>query len=512
MAESTVSNNNKKIAKNTLFLYLRMGAVLLISLYVTRAALRVLGAEDYGIYNVVCGFVTLFGALNLSLATCINRFYNYEIGKGDVGNLSIVYNTAIIIQLIIAFFLFIILETIGLWYLNYRMVIPIEKVQTANIIYHISVISLIFTVMQSPFTAAVLSFEKMNFYAIVSIIDVFLKLGIVLLLPIKGFDTLLLYAILLGLISLVNFFLYFTYCKIKFKQLVFSFVYKRFVFKSMMSFIGWNFLDPISYNVRGQGCNILLNAFFGPIINAAYTISNQVATALDTFTVSISTAFRPQLIQSYSAANYERSTKLILSMSKIMYCLYLMISLPVIIEVEYLFNLWLVDFPRYAVDFTILILIIKQLNVLNPALTTSVMASGNIKKYSIVSCFTICSIIPLSCFFLKYNHNPNLVYFLMIILTILNQVFCVRITCKLVHGLNLKIYFFKVLVPCFVQSMFLIPLVLLSSLFFTGFLRLVLVCLCSVVLSVLFFYLFVLNKEEKMLANNLVISVKGRYL
>ena len=188
------SENNKKIAKNTFFLYLRMGAVLLISLYVTRAALKVLGAEDYGIYNVVCGFVTLFGALNLSLATCVNRFYNYEIGKGENGNLTIVYNTALLIQFIIALFLCLFLETVGLWYINNHMVIPEEKLDVANIIYHISVASLAFTVIQAPFTAAVLSFEKMDFYAVVSVLDVVLKLVIVVLLPVDGIDTLLLYA------------------------------------------------------------------------------------------------------------------------------------------------------------------------------------------------------------------------------------------------------------------------------------------------------------------------------
>ena len=504
------SENNKKIAKNTFFLYLRMGAVLLISLYVTRAALKVLGAEDYGIYNVVCGFVTLFGALNLSLATCVNRFYNYEIGKGENGNLTIVYNTALLIQFIIALFLCLFLETVGLWYINNHMVIPEEKLDVANIIYHISVASLAFTVIQAPFTAAVLSFEKMDFYAVVSVLDVVLKLVIVVLLPVDGIDTLLLYALLLGLISVINFLLNFAYCKIKFRQLVVSFEYKKNVFKSMLSFIGWHFLDPISYNVRGQGCNILLNSFFGPILNAAYTISNQVASALDTFTVSISTAFRPQLIQSYSGGNYQRSTKLMLSMSKIMYCLYLMISLPVIIESEYILDIWLVDYPKFAVNFTIFILVVKQLNVLNPALSTSVMATGDIKKYTIISCLTICSIIPLSYITLKLTNNPNVVYYWMIILTIVNQIFCIRITCRQFKGLDMQAYVSGVLRPCTIQTILLIPIVFLSSFLSEGLFRLILVCTSSGFASILLFYLFTLNKEEKNLIHSICVSIKTR--
>lgn len=501
------SDNNKKIAKNTLFLYIRMGIVLLISLYTTRAALKVLGSEDYGIYNVVCGFVTLFGALNLSLATCINRFYNYEIGKADKGNLTIVYNTALLIQFIIAFILCVFLETAGLWYINNHMVIPEEKLLVANIVYHVSVASLAFTVIQAPYTAAILSFEKMDFYAIVSILDVILKLVIVIILPFNGINTLLLYAIFLGLISVVNFTLNFIYCKINFKSLTLSFSYKRDVFKSMISFIGWNFLDPISYNVRGQGCNILLNSFFGPVLNAAYTISNQIASALDTFTVSISTAFRPQLIQSYSGQNYQRSTKLMLSMSKIMYCLYLMISLPVIFSTQYILDLWLVDYPKFAVEFTIFILIVKQLNVLNPALSTSVMTTGKIKKYTLVSCITICSIIPLSYVTIKITHDPNVVYYWMIVLTVVNQVLCIRITCRQFNGLDLKKYILGVIRPCFIQTIILVPIVFLSSTIVDGLPRLLILCVTSGFCSILLFYFVTLNIEEKSLIQSFLITI-----
>lgn len=479
-----------------------MGFVLILSLYITRSALSVLGAEDYGIYNVVCGFVTLFGALNLSLSTCINRFYNFEIGKSENGDLANIYSAALLIQLIIALLLCLFLETCGLWYLNNYMIIPESKLHTSNIIYHISVLSLAFTIMQAPYTAAVLSYERMNFYAVVSILDVILKLLIVLVLPIDGLDSLLLYAVMLGLISIFNFILYFIYCKKKFKQLIFNYKIKREVFKSMLSFIGWNFLDPISYNVRGQGCNILLNSFFGPIINAAYTISNQIASALDTFTVSISTAFRPQLIQSYSAENYQRSTVLLLSMSKIMYCLYLMISLPVIFEVNYILDFWLVDYPKTAVYFTTFILIVKQLNVLNPALSTAVMATGNIKRYTIVAFFIICSIIPLSYVTLKFTNNPNVVYYWMIVLTIVNQFYCVKIACKQFIGLDLKDYLKNVLRPCLIQTLFLIPIVAIVSLLPSSFIRLILSFVVSVIGSISIFYLFILNRGEKALAKD----------
>lgn len=489
-----------------------MGAVLLISLYVTRAALIILGAEDYGLYNVVCGFVTLFGALNLSLSTCINRFYNYEIGKGINCNLKIVYNTALLIQFLIAILLVLFLETAGLWYLNNKMVIPEAKVTTANIIYHISVASLAFTVMQAPFTAAVLSFEKMDFYAIVSIIDVFLKLAIVFFLPIEELNTLLMYAILLGLISIINFLIYYIYCKAKFKQLVLSFKYKKDIFKSMLSFIGWNFLDPISYNVRGQGCNILLNSFFGPITNAAYTISNQVASALDTFTVSISTAFRPQLIQSYAAENYQRSTNLMLTMSKIMYCLYLMISLPVIFGIGQILDLWLVDYPKIAINFTIFILVVKQLNVLNPALSTSIMATGDIKRYTIISSTIICSIIPFSYITLRLTNNPDVVYYWMMGLTVINQLFCIKITCKQFKGLDFKLYASNVLIPCVIQTFCLLPIVSMVLLLPGTIYRIFISFILSIIGSIFVFYNFTLRNEEKKIVRDYILKISNKII
>lgn len=503
--------NNKRIAKNTLFLSIRMGLVLIGTLYLTRVVLHVLGIENYGIYNVVCGFVAMFSFLNTTLAGGINRFYNFELGKK--GNVTTVYNTALVIQFIIALALLILLETIGLWYVNTKLVIPIERLNTARAIFHFSVFSLVLTVLQTPFSAAILAYERMNYYAIVSIVDVFLKLGIAILIQFTAGDKLLLYGLLMAAIALLDFLMYYVYCKRLLKELKLKFYLNIELFKSMLSFSGWLLFNTIAYTARSQGSNLVLNYFFGPIVNAAYGITNQISGALDSFSGNISVASRPQLVQSYSSGDTIRTKNLTFSMSKIMYILILMLFVPLFLNIEYILHIWLGDnIPNYTIPFTCYMLIVKLIDSLNPSITTVLMATGKMKKYMLWSSIIICSIIPLSIFSFKLGYDPVSIFIIMAILTFINQCASMIILSQEFEGIRIKEYVKDVILPCFFQTscVIIVPLIINFTMEQSMF-RLVLSCLTSLCCTLIAAYFVCLNKSEKFLVNNLIRKIANKF-
>ena len=311
------STSNKRIAKNTIFLYIRMFFVLVVSLFTTRIVLQALGVIDYGIYNVVAGFVSMFAFLNTSMSNGIQRFYNFQMGCNDKGNITKVYNTALQIQALIALILLILLETFGLWYINYQMIIPADRLNAAQWIFQFSVLSLIIIVIQVPYSAAIMAHEKMQFYSYISIVEVIAKLAIAYLLLTVKYDKLVIYGLLSLIVTIIIFTVNFVYAKIKFRDLKFKLFWDKDYLKPMLSFSGWNIFGSFAYLLKGQGLNLLLNAFFGPIVNAARGISNMVMNAIQGFQSNIVIAFRPQIVQSYAAQDINRVTNLFYSLSKI---------------------------------------------------------------------------------------------------------------------------------------------------------------------------------------------------
>lgn len=292
----------KKIAVNTVYLYIRLIFVLVISLFTVRIVLKALGDVDYGIYNVVGGFVGMFGFLNTSMTNGVQRFYNYCLGKDGEKSLSKVYTASLYIQAGLAFFLILLVEGIGVWYVNNVMVLPVEKLLVANYLFQFSLIGLLLSFLQIPYSAAVVAYERMNYYAIVGIIDAVAKLGIayaVIVVP----EKLLYYGALLLGINILNFCLFFFYARCNFKTLVLEKKTDKHLVKEMLSFTGWNTFGSFAYVIRWQGVNVLMNAFFGVIINAANGIASQVSSALAYFSGNLIMAFKPQLTQSYAATD-----------------------------------------------------------------------------------------------------------------------------------------------------------------------------------------------------------------
>ena len=509
---SNHSADNRRIARNTLYLYIRMGVVMLISLYTTRVILRVLGVEDYGVYKVVGGFVSMFGVLNTTLTSGINRFYNFELGKEGGGNITRVYNTAIGIQIVIALVVLVLIETVGLWYVNSIMVFPPERLRVVNWLFQFSVISMMIIILQAPYSSAVLAYEKMDFFAFVSIADAILKLAICYIIRCFGEDKLFTYGWMVMLISFINFAMYYLYSKVHFKQLRFDFHIDKQLFKSMLSFSGWSMLNPISYTARNQGCNMVLNYFMGPLLNAAHGVSSQVSNAVDQMSRNFVVSFRPQIIQSYSSGEHARTKRLMYSMSKISFLLHALFVIPIIFEINNLLELWLgKDFiPEYAASFTCWILAIKWINSLNPPITNVMAATGKIKKINICTACIVVSIVPITIVLLKAGYPPTSMYIAMLVLTLINQYACLRIICSTFTEVTMRDYFKEIVLPCVELSIVALILPSLSCVFIEPSLgRLLLTC-CLSVISVVAATAFYLNKEEKLLVKSMISAVLRR--
>lgn len=504
--------NNKRIAKNTLLLYIRMAFVLLVSLYTSRVVLQTLGVEDFGVYNVVAGFVSMFAILNSALNTCIQRFYNYEIGKIGETGLRNVYNTSLIIQFILAIIAFIAAESFGLWYLENKLVVPDGRLYAAKALFHVSLLSMCMLIIQVPYSAAILAKERMDYYALVGVLEVLLKLGIVVALPYLPFDKLITYAWLTALVSMIDFLLYFIYAKIQFKQLRFHFDFNKGLFVSMMKFSGWSALSGFSQLIRNQGLNIVLNLFFGPVVNAARGISYQIKTAMMGFIQNISTAARPQLVESYAQGNVDRSQRLMYTVTKISFIMLYMMVLPVCYEINLILNIWLGDtVPEYTAIFSILILAITLVDILQTPITMIVYADGRIGAYNVWTSLLGLLVLPAAYFTLKCNANPILVYIISLGISLIIQI-ASMILMKKVVGFNLLPYIKDVILPLLMVTVMtcMIPY-LIVLLFEDSFLRLIIVTIVAILTIVSIGYFVALDKTERELVKSYFIKISRKF-
>ena len=505
MSQNTTANN-KRIAKNTIFLYLRMFIVLILTLYISRVVLEVLGVVDYGVYNVVGGFVAMFAFLNTSMSNGVQRFYNYDIGESGGKNISQIYTTALYIQIILAIIIFVLAEALGIWYINNVMVIPADRIVAANWVFQFSIISFLSVIVQVPYAAAIMAYERMNYYAIVSIIDVFLKLFAVINFKfINSFDTLIVYGFVMMLISATNFFLYFIYSKKEFASVRFSEDIDKPLLKRMISFSGWNIFGSFAYMIKDQGLNMLLNGYFGPIVNAARGVSYQVSSALNGFSTNIFTAFRPQLMQSFSSQDYQRTTSLMFSMSKFTYYLMVMISFPVMIEIDYILHLWLGEnVPDGTAIFTILVILNMLVTNFNPPVSQVVHATGNMRKYQVITSVILTTILPISWVALHFGTSAVSVFWISLFVAIVNQGICL-IVLRGIFNYSIRAYIRKVIIPCTIVSVTVLPIpFFLHSFLEAGVTRLILVLITNTIASFAFIYFVGLTHSERLLTKEII--------
>lgn len=414
------TENTKRIAKNTLMLYGRMLFSMVVSLYTSRVVLNTLGVEDYGIQNVVGGFVTMFSIISSSLSSSVSRFLTFELGKGDINRLKRVFSTSMIIHIGLVIIVVIAAETIGIWFVNHKMVIPPERMCAANWVFQASVATFCFGLLSTPYNASIISHEHMGAFAYIGILEVCLKLGIILFVAHSpwNFDRLIVYSLLLLAVSISIRYAYWMYCRKHFEECRIQLSYDKQYFKEMGAFAGWNFIGCTAGLLKDQGINILLNLFYGPIVNAARGIAVIVSNSVSGFANNFMTALNPQITKSYAAGEKDYTMSLVERGSRFSFYVIFIFALPLCLETEFILNLWLKEYPNHTINFVRLILILSLSDILSNTLINLQSATGKIRDYQIVVGGTLMLNFPLSYFALKMNLPPESTLAIAIIISV----------------------------------------------------------------------------------------------
>lgn len=507
------SLKNQRIAKNSIFLSLRMVLVLCLTFYTTRIVLQILGVEDYGVYNVVCGFVSMFAFLNTSMSNGIQRFFNFEYGRNGEEGANKVFCTAVIIQFILAVFVILLTESFGLWYIHNKMVIPDGRVFAAEWIFQFALISFLLVIMQAPFSAAVMAHERMDFYALISVLDSVLKIGVVFVLPFFNADQLIMYGLLMVGISLTNFILYYSYCKRNFKEIKLRRYFNRSQFLSMLGFSGWNLFGSFSGVMKEQGINLVINYFFGPVVNAARGVASQVNAGMQSFVSNITMPVRPQVVQSYACGDLNRTMNLTYSISKMSCCFLAMMAIPASLEIDFILYLWLGEnIPEHTAVFTVIVLFSSMTTNLNSAISNVVHATGEMKHYQLWGSLVKMSSVPISFVLLKIYDVPEIALITVFLCGILAHTVSLFVVKSLIK-ISLIDYTKKVVMP--IIGVIIITFITTTPLRFCmeeGVIRLMSVIAVSIITVCVSVYYIAFNDGEKQLARQFYKVAKDKIL
>lgn len=485
--------------------------LMIVSLYTSRVILNELGVEDFGIYNVVAGLVTMFSLITASITVAITRFITFELGKSDnIDKLRDIFSCSINVQLIIIIIVIVLGETLGLWFVNNKLIIPELRLFPANLIYQFSLISFILSLIIVPYNATILAHEKMSAYAYISIIDAFLKLMTAISIKYFIYDKLAAYGMLIMLVSIIITIVYMVYCKCHFSECSYKFTFNKSILFLIFSYSGWTYIGASGALLRDQGGNILINLFFGPNVNAARGISVQVQNAVNNFAQNFLTAINPQIIKDYASGQYEQMHDLIMNGARFGYYLVLIISLPLLFNTEYVLNLWLGDVPRYSVLFVRLCVIFVLSETISTPLITAASATGNIRNYQLVVGGIQFLNFPISYICLK-NSYP--VYSIFVVAIIISQICLYARIIMLKHMVNLNCLLFlkESIIPIIIVTVISLLIPFVVSLFlqqsFLFFFISSLLCVFSTVLSV---YMFGLKIPEKNMLEVKLLKLRKR--
>lgn len=427
-------SDNSRIAKNTIFMYMRMVITMLVGLYTSRVVLRVLGVEDYGLYNVIGGIIALFSVLNNALMNTTSRFITVSLAKGDVTETRHTFNMAFLMHFGVALFLIAIGETGGLWYLHNKLVVPVGREFAAGWLYQFTVITAVLSTVNVPYNACIIAHEKINVFALLQVIDALLKLGIVYVIQIAPYDKLIFYAMLMLLVIVFNFLFNYIYCQRRFQEVKFLFYWSRDRFKEVLKFIGWALVGNFSNMFYTQGINLMLNAFCGPAVNAARGIAIQVQGVVAQMAHNVQTAINPQILKTHAVNDLERMHMLICASSRYCYYLLLLFSLPIMLEANYILHLWLGVVPEHTVSFIRLTLMTVLLDAfINPMFTAN-LASGRLNLYYIPVSVISVSFMFITYYAIKHTQMPEstfLCYLAMVAFGLVIRVFVMQKQVKL---------------------------------------------------------------------------------
>lgn len=501
-----MDSSNKTIAKNTIVMYVRMFVTMCLSLYTSRIVLRELGEVDFGLYNVVAGVIVMFGFLNGAMANTTSRYIAFYLGKKNDQALNNIFSMSLIIHACIAGIVVLLGETIGLWFLYEKMTIPEERLTAALWVYQFSIIATVANILYVPFNACVIAHEKLTAFASLSILDTLLRFGSAVTLIWVAQDKLIVYGGLILGIGIVDVICYYVYCRRNFKETNFRFFWNTDTFKEMFGFAGWSMLGNFSYLFFTQGLNIIINIFCSPAVNAARGIAVQVEGVVKQFASNIQTAINPQIIKSYSSNNMERMYTLIFTSSRFCFYLLLCLSLPLMLQADFILGLWLGEYPAHTTSFLRIILCNAILDTLINPLFTGNLASGKVRIYQIWVSVVAYSFMFITYFVMRYTLIPESVFLCTLTYSVVGIIVRIRLL-NIQIALPIIPYLKQVIVRvAFVSCVATLPTIALNNLcdnavaqfFVSSF-----VCVISVLVCV---YALGITSEERKFINNKLIS------
>lgn len=478
-----------------------MFVIMGVTLYTSRVILNVLGVDDYGIWNVVGGVVSMVSFLSTSIANGFQRFFNIALGKNDQGKLRSYFNTAIIIELILIVVALILLETIGLWFVNNKMTIPSERLIAANWVYQCSIIIFFVTLIQAPFNAIIIAYERMDTFAYISIVESIGKLGIALLLKVILFDKLVMYGVFQTLFAIVIFCGFMYFAKRCNNTLKIRRSYNKSELFEMLGFSGWNLFGSLAHMLKGNGLNIVLNLFFTPAVNAARGVAYQVSNAINSFASSILTASRPQVIKYYAQENYSAMNDLTFKISRYSFCLLWFFSLPIICNIDFIMSVWLGKaMPALAPQFCVIVIATTLVESFAAPIATLVHASGKMKVFQIVVSSVILFVVPVAYFVLKLGAPPQAaLYVSLIIVTVAHAVRLVII--RTIVPFSIREYLRKVIIPCIIVVVTSSSIPFLIRLFAVNIHDFVSIVISMICVSTTILFLGLTKNERSLLRN-----------
>lgn len=504
------SYEQKRIMKNTVMLYIRMAVIMIVSLYMSRVVLDVLGEQDYGIYNVVGSVVVSLTFIQNALISATQRFLSYELGKNNGGGVNRIFSMAMNIHVLFTMVIVIVMETVGIWFVNNVLNIPEARMFAANVVFQFSIATFCINMLRIPYNAVIFSHERMNVYAIMSIAEAVLKLALVFILVYLGNDKLIIYAVLIFIITLIINIMYVIYCKEHFSEVCHYKLYRdKDLFKKMTSFLGWNMVGGVTSIAITEGPNYFINVYLGVTVNAALGLAKQVSSAVYQFTSNFQSAFNPQIVKAYAMDDKYYLFELINKTSQMSYYLLFLIAFPVILCADVLFDIWLVNVPKYAVEFCVLILISQLISALSSPLWMVVHATGNIKNYQITLSIINLLILPIAWMVLSLGFSP--VYIIMAQVAINILIFAYRLW--YLHGhieFDLCGYSKSVLLKSLILTMLIIPVPVLTRIFIDGFKGVIISFIAAIIITIIVFYYIGFDEDTKRQIKSFVSKISRR--
>ena len=504
------SSLNKRIAKNTLFLYGRMIIIMLITLYTSRVILQTLGVDDFGIYNLVGGIAAMFQFLNGTLADATQRYITVEIGRDERGNVNKVFSTCLTLHFILGIIVIILAEPIGLWLIHNKLIIPAERLVAVSWVFHFSIISLFFLIISVPYNALIIAHERMKAFAMISIIDVVGKLIIAYALLIGGIDRLILYGLLMLLIQVFMRFLYTYYCRHNFIESKYRYCWDRSLIKEMTGFASWTIIGNLAFVCVTQGISVLLGMFFQPAVNAARGIAVQVQYAVSNFVRNFQTAVNPQITKNYASNQLTEMHSLIFRSSRLSFYLVLLPLVLIFLEADILLKLWLSTVPDFTVGMLRILLLIVCMNTLSNPIGVAIKATGKIRAFELFAVSIYLLVLPISYVLYRLGFSPLASFVVYLIIEIIAFITKLYITGKHVE-FSLSQYLRNVFISILIVTLFTIPLPIIVSLSMdTSLIRLLLVTIITMLCGFISIVLFGITPNERRFFANSMRSIISR--